>query len=86
MAISQMEKSTTLNLYTMNKAKENQMKKSDFEILFHDSPEYFAVSNAKMMQEGNMVRFICFDDKDSLKEEIWYPMSNIYRIKRYPEK
>ncbi|MBD3195606.1 MAG: hypothetical protein GF317_11150 [Candidatus Lokiarchaeota archaeon] len=67
----------------MNKAKEKQLKKSDFEILFRDSSEYFLVENAKMIQEGNLLRFICFDENDKFKEDIWYPMLNIYRVKRY---
>ena len=67
----------------MSKAKENQMRKSDFEISFQASPDYFLVENAKMIQEGNLVRFICFDENDKFKENIWYPMINIFRIKRY---
>lgn len=67
----------------MSKAKLNQMKKSNFEISFQDSPEYFLVENAKLIQEGNLIRFICFDKENKYKEEIWYPMINIYRIKRY---
>ena len=67
----------------MSKAKENQMRKSDFEVSFQDSPDYFLVENAKMMQQGNLVRFICFDENDKFKEDIWYPMINIFRIKRY---
>ena len=31
----------------MEKAKENSMKKADYEIMFIDSPDYFLVSNAK---------------------------------------
>ncbi len=67
----------------MSKAKEKQMKKSDFEISFQDSPEYFLVENAKMIQEGNLLRFICFDENDKFKEDLWYPMINVYRVKRY---
>jgi len=67
----------------MSKAKENQMKKSDYEITFKDSPEYFVVANAKMIFENQMVRFICFDDDSKFKEEHWYPMVSINRIKRY---
>jgi len=67
----------------MDKAKEKQMQKSNFEITFQDSPEYFLVANAKMIQEGNMVRFLCFNEQGIFKEDIWYPMVNIYRIKRY---
>jgi len=68
----------------MKTAKENQMKKSDFEISFQDSPEYFLVENAKMIQEGNLLRFVCFDENDNYKEDVWYPMINVYRVKRYP--
>lgn len=67
----------------MSKAKENQMKKSDFEILFSDSPDYFLVENAKMIQEDKFVRFICFDENDNLKKDSWYPIINIHRITRY---
>ena len=67
----------------MSKAKDNMMKKSDFEVLFKDSPDYFLVENAKIMFEQGMVRFICFTEADNWKEEVWYPMCNIYRIKRY---
>lgn len=68
----------------MSIAKEKQMRKSDFEVTFQDSPEYFIVENAKMIQEGNLIRFICFDKEDRFKEDLWYPMVNVYRIKRYP--
>ena len=67
----------------MSKAKEKQMRKSDFEISFQDSPEYFLVQNAKMIQEGNLLRFICFDENDKFKEDVWFPMINVYRVKRY---
>lgn len=67
----------------MNKAKEKQLKKSDFEISFQDSPDYFLVENAKMIQEGSLIRFICFDEDNQYREEVWYPLNNIYRIKRY---
>jgi len=66
----------------MNKAKERQMLKSDYEVTFRDSSEYFLVENAKMIQEAGLVRFLCFDG-DNFKEDIWYPILNIYRIKRY---
>lgn len=68
----------------MSKAIENATKKTDFEILFKDSPGYFAIKNAKMIQEGAFVRFICFDE-DMFKEEHWYPIQNIHRIKSYPQ-
>lgn len=67
----------------MSKAKEKQMRKSDFEISFQDSPEYFIVENAKIIQEGNLIRFLCFDENDKFKEDIWYPMINVHRVKRY---
>ena len=67
----------------MNKAKENVFKKSDFEIMFKDSPDYFVIKNCKMFFEYMMVRFICFDESDNWKEEIWYPMESIFKIKRY---
>jgi len=67
----------------MNKARENAFKKSDFEIMFKDSPDYFVIKNCKMIFEYMMVRFICFDENDKWKEEIWYPMESIFKIKRY---
>ncbi len=60
-------------------------KKNDFEILFRDSSEYFAVENAKMIVEGSFVRFVCFDSKEELAKfihDIYYPVDLIYRIKR----
>ncbi len=63
----------------MDKTKE----KHDYEILFKDSPEYFGVKNARMLYEGPMVRFICFDENDKPKEDHWYPVCNIHRIKSY---
>ena len=65
------------------KAKENAFMKSDFELTFNDSPEYFLVSNAKMMQEQALVRFICFDENNKFKEDVWFPIAKIHRIKRY---
>ena len=35
--------------------------KNDYELLFKDSSEYFVICNAKMFQEGNLIRFICFN-------------------------
>lgn len=67
----------------MSKAKENAFKKSDYELLFNDTPEYFAVSNAKMVFEGQFVRFICFDENNNYKEDHWYPIIKIHRIKKY---
>lgn len=66
----------------MNKAVENSMKKRDYEILFKDSPEYFAVKNARMIQEGLFVRFISFDG-DVFKDDTWFPINVIHRIKAY---
>lgn len=70
----------------MNKAEENAKKKRDYEILFKDSPEYFWVANARMLFEGPMVRFICFNPDDTPKDDQWYPLANIHRIKAYAEK
>jgi hypothetical protein len=67
----------------MGKAKEHMYLKADFEILFKDSPDYFLVENAKMLQEDNLIRFIGFDENNKLKEETWFPINNIFRIKRY---
>ena len=67
----------------MEKAKEHQMRKYDYEIMFNDSPEYFLVENSKMIFEKGMVRFISFDKENKYKEELWYPMCGISRIKRY---
>jgi hypothetical protein len=69
-----------------SKAQFKATEKFDYEILFKDSPEYFVVQNAKMIPEGKLVRFICFDSAlptALLKEEVWYPINNIFRIKRY---
>ena len=57
--------------------------KGNFEILFKDSPEYFAINCAKMVQEGDLLRFICFDERGNLKEDAWFPIFNIHRVKRY---
>lgn len=67
----------------MGKAFDNMMKKSDYEITFNDSPEYFLVENAKMIFEKSVVRFICFTEDNEWKEEVWYPLLNVYRIKKY---
>lgn len=67
----------------MSKAQENAMKKADYELLFKDSSEYFSVLNAKMIQEGAFIRFICFNEQDKFKENHWYPIANIHRIKSY---
>lgn len=67
----------------MGKAEKKQQQKADFELLFKDSPDYFLVKNAKMLQEGDLIRFICFDDKDKYDCDQWFPLSSIHRIKRY---
>lgn len=67
----------------MNKALENRNKKHDYEIMFLDSPEYFVVTNCKMIQEYKLVKFICFDENNKYKEEVWYPYEKIHRIKKY---
>ena len=54
---------------------------SDFEILFKDSPEYFYVKGARMIQEGALIRFICFKD-GNFDCDHWYPIVNIHRIKK----
>lgn len=74
-----------MNLYClkMGKAKENAWKKHDYEIKFNDSPECFLVKNCKMIQEYNMVKFICFDSNDEYIKTIWYPYSKIHSITKY---
>lgn len=67
----------------MSQAKSKSISKNDFELLFKDSAEYFVVENAKMIQEGYLLRFICFDENDKFKEDTWFPVNNIHRIKRY---
>lgn len=56
-----------------------------YQILFIDSPEYFYVKYARMIFEGNMVRFICFncENQDVAKyvEDVWFPILRIHRIK-----
>ena len=69
----------------MSAATDKANQKSDFEILFKDTPDYFAVRNAKMLNEGPMVRFICFDENDKFKANEWYPIANIHRIKSYAQ-
>lgn len=69
----------------MSKALDKRNEKHDYEIMFLDSPEYFVVTNAKMIQEFGMLRFICFDEKDKWKEDVWYPYAKIHRVKRYNE-
>jgi hypothetical protein len=66
-------------------AYEKATRTNDFEILFNDSPEYFIVESARMIQEGKFVRFICFDDNLVFHHDEWYPINKIHRIKRYKE-
>lgn len=66
----------------VSKAKQKQMEKSDFEVLFKNSPDYFVVQNAKLIFEENAARFVCFDG-DVFKEDVWFPYVNVHRIKRY---
>jgi len=66
----------------VNKTIQKAMIKYDYEILFNDSSEYFCVENAKMIQEGDLIRFICFDENDKYKCDEWYPIFKIHRIKR----
>lgn len=66
-----------------NRAKQNAMKKSNFEILFKDSAEYFAVSNAKMFTEGPYTRFVCFNEDNTFSHNEFYPTNDIHRIKAY---
>lgn len=67
------------------KAFSKAMQKADFEIMFNDSPDYFFVKNAKMIQEGMLIRFICFDENNKFLHDEWYPVFKIHRIKRYGE-
>ena len=67
----------------MSRALDRRNEKHDYEIMFLDSPEYFVVTNAKMIQEYGMLRFICFNAEDKYKEDIWYPYSKVHRVKRY---
>ena len=64
-------------------SKSKGLLKHDYEILFNDSADYFIAENAKMTQEGSLIRFICFDENGEFKEDVWYPMVGIHRIKRY---
>lgn len=65
------------------KAKQKANTLNDFELLFNDSPEYFLVERAKMVQEGDFVRFICFTDEGNPDCDVWYPINKLHRIKRY---
>jgi len=56
---------------------------SDFEVLFKDSTEYFAVKNARLFKAGpDCFHFNVFKD-GKCAEEVIYPAANIHRIKRY---
>lgn len=71
---------------SLSTAEKKSTEKFDYEILFKDSAEYFVVKNSKMIQEGAFVRFLSFEDSlpiSKLREEQWYPIVNIHRIKRY---
>ena len=60
------------------------MRKSDFEILFKDSPDYFGVQNARMILAVNgWVVFHVFDGDKYLRQEM-YPTQHIHRIKILP--
>lgn len=69
----------------MGTAQKKSEMRFDYEILFLNSPSYALVKNAQMINEGPMVRFICYDENGSLKEDFWYPRENIFRIKTYSE-
>lgn len=59
-----------------------EKKRNVFEILFKDSIEYFRIENARMLaHDGSFVRFMIFDG-DTIKEEVFYPLVNVYRIKK----
>jgi hypothetical protein len=64
--------------------KEKAWKKHDYEILFKDSSEYFLVTNAKMVQEGAMLRFVLFagEKGETYVGDYYYPIQNIYRVQR----
>lgn len=61
---------------------EKKYRTYDFELLFNDSPEYFVIKSARMIQEGYFIRFICFENK-KVEHDEWYPIQKIHRIKRY---
>jgi hypothetical protein len=61
------------------------MRKSDFEILFKDSPEYYGVQNARIILAVNgWVVFHVFDSDTYLRQEM-YPTQHIQRIKMLPK-
>ena len=56
--------------------------RSNFDILFKDSPEYFRVSNARMILADNgWVVFHVFDGSLYSHQE-FYPSANIHRIRK----
>jgi hypothetical protein len=55
-------------------------RKSDFEILFKDSPEHFGVENARMILAPGWVVFHVFEGDKYLRQEM-YPTQHIHRIK-----
>jgi hypothetical protein len=61
---------------------EKIFRKHKFEIVFRDSSEYFLSDNAKMVQEGKLLRFIEFKEQDGkvLTRSIYYPIANVFRI------
>lgn len=59
-------------------------RKSDFEVLFKDSPDYFVVRNARIILAVNgWVLFHVFDGDQYIRQEM-YPTANIHRIKMLP--
>lgn len=60
------------------------MRKSDFEILFKDSPDYFVVKNARCILAVNgWIVFHVFEGDTYLRQEM-YPTQHIHRIKILP--
>jgi hypothetical protein len=60
------------------------MRKSNFEILFKDSPDYFSVLNARLILAVNgWVIFHVFSGDTFVRQEM-YPSQHIHRIKQLP--
>ena len=60
----------------------NKIGFTDFEMRFKDSPEYFYINNAEMIQEGSMLRFDRFDEQTGeIVDTTFFPMIHIFRIK-----
>jgi hypothetical protein len=60
------------------------MRKSNFEILFKDSPDYFVVRNARVILAVNgWVVFHVFEEDTFVRQEM-YPSQHIHRIKQLP--